>query len=280
MKKNKYSILLLLLFIMTIIACNELSDDDDNDDNDNDNDNDDNDNDDNDNNDDDSTDIVDANGITWKFIPGGEFMMGCSPNDEMCSSDEKPAHKIILSSFRMSETEITYEQYRLGTGDLGIWDPCMNCGVRSLTWYDANEFCEQVGGRLPTEAEWEYAARGGTTTRYYCGDDPFCLGDIAWFDWNGREQHPVKEKDPNQYGLYDMLGNMEEFVADYYYDDYYQESPVTNPSGPENGSNVVIRGGYYGSSENGLRVSRRDRVSGRDFICDDLVTIRCVMEVQ
>ena len=117
--------------------------------------------------------------LKWISIPGGTFQMGCSPNDDNCSSDESPVHQVTISAFEMLETEVTEGQYEAERGE----NPSYNYGagggidnpVESVDWSEAKAFCEAIGGRLPTEAEWEYAARGGTTTRYYCGDDSSCL---------------------------------------------------------------------------------------------------------
>ena len=119
-----------------------------------------------------------------------------------------------------------------------------NSPVECIDWYEAKGYCEAVDpkGRLCTEAEWEYAARGGTTTKYYCGYNTGCLYDAAWFSSNSEtHKHDVMGKDPNDYGLYDMLGNVEEWTADWWSESYYSVSPASNPVGPNSGSARVQR---------------------------------------
>jgi formylglycine-generating enzyme required for sulfatase activity len=209
--------------------------------------------------------LPDAGKLTWKEIPGSTFVMGCSPGDEDCQSDEKPQHSVSLPGFDILETEVTEGQYEAVTGSNpscsynGATGPTYP--VECVTWLQAKGFCEAVGGRLPTEAEWEYAARGGTTTRFYCGDDYACLDEIAWYYSNSgvgsaKHKQPVAEKLPNAYGLYDMLGNVLEWTADWYSETYYSESPGVAPSGPATGSLRVIRGGSWGGTS-ALRVSLR-----------------------
>jgi formylglycine-generating enzyme required for sulfatase activity len=206
---------------------------------------------------------IEALGNKWVAIPGGTFQMGCSPGDGACNDSEKPVHSVTLSSFEMLETEVTEGQYQAGLGSKpschynGASDSGMP--VECVSWFDASEFCELIGGRLPTEAEWEYAARGGKTTRYYCGSNESCLGSIAWYSLNsGDKKHPVKEKSPNDYGLYDMLGNVKEWVNDW--SGAYGADAQTDPQGPGNGSNRVGRGGSFADPSYVffLRVSTRD----------------------
>jgi formylglycine-generating enzyme required for sulfatase activity len=217
--------------------------------------------------------------LTWVAIPGGTFTMGCSPKDTECLSDEVPAHEVTLSPFEMAETEVTEDQFRAATGETPSCNFATDGGdlfpVECVTWDQARDFCEIVGGRLPTEAEWEYAARGGTKTMYYCGNNENCLHDIAWYNENsGNHKHEVGGKNPNAFGLYDMLGNVYEWTADWYDSQYYQDSPVHSPKGPHTGISRVGRGGgcafYYAF----VRVSQRSSV-GPAYTGDDL-GFRCV----
>jgi formylglycine-generating enzyme required for sulfatase activity len=200
---------------------------------------------------------IEALGNKWVAVPGGIFQMGCSAGDSACDANEGPVHQVTLSGFEMLETEITEGQYQAVIGSspssnkLGANHP-----VENINWYQAKAFCEAVGGRLPTEAEWEYAARGGTATRYYCGTDASCLAGIAWSYANsGISKQAVKGKTANAYGLYDMLGNVWEWTSDWYAT--YGAVVQTNPSGPDSGSDRVFRGGGAGDSAAYLRVSYR-----------------------
>jgi formylglycine-generating enzyme len=217
--------------------------------------------------------------LGWVAIPGGTFMMGCSPGDSACHVDEEPAHLVTLSSFEMIETEVTEEQYKAATGEEPSCDWGSGGGpdspVECIRRFDALKFCQKVGGRLPTEAEWEYAARGGTATKHYCGDDADCVGDIAWYEPNSKgHKHDVKGKLPNAYGLYDMLGNVFEWTADWYDEEYYSISPLVDPTGPHVGTVRNSRGGGFNHTYDTLRVSIRGIVEPSGSYMD--VGIRCV----
>ena len=197
-------------------------------------------------------------GMEFVWIPAGSFMMGCDPNFDTCSDDERPRHKVTLGGFYMGKTEVTQAHYVAVMGS----NPSKNKGrdfpVEQVTWYQAKEFCGKIGARLPTEAEWEYAARAGGTGKYICGDDESCLSAIAWYDANsGDRTHPVGEKRANSWGLYDMAGNVWEWVSDWYGKDYYSSSSARNPTGPSSGSFRVLRGGGFAYFAYALRVSYR-----------------------
>jgi formylglycine-generating enzyme required for sulfatase activity len=205
-------------------------------------------------------------GLVWVEVPGGCFMMGCSPGDEDCDGDEKPPHEVTVSPFEILETEVTEAQWAA----VFPGDPAPSCDsggggganspVECISWDEAKVFCEAVDpeGRLCSEAEWEYAARGGTTTKYYCGDDSSCLIDVAWHWGNsgngpGKHKQDVKGKTPNGYGLYDMLGNVWEWVEDCWHNDYDLNDDgagdwdVAYPAWTTNcsGSGRVFRGGSF-----------------------------------
>ncbi|MCZ7582643.1 MAG: formylglycine-generating enzyme family protein [Deltaproteobacteria bacterium] len=209
--------------------------------------------------------------------------MGCSPGDEDCDFDELPRHTVVLTKdFEMMTTEVTQAQFEYVMGsNPSFHTGCPRCPVEKMTHPEAKEFCELVGGRLPTEAEWEYAARAGTTSRFTCGDEPECLAEIAWFSVEQgdlTQQQEVGQLEPNAWGLYDMIGNVAEYVNDWYEKEYYstRPDPDIDPTGPpldvpcatyRNGSFFFI---YYYQF---LRVSVRDcnadeyRVSSIGFRC-------------
>jgi len=204
--------------------------------------------------------------ITMIDIPGGTFEMGCSPGDSECLDDENPRHTVTISAFKMSAYEITQGQWEALMGNNPADnDECgSNCPVELVYWNDVQDFIGELNNqtgmnyRLPTEAEWEYAARAGTTTKWYCGDDESCLDDIAWYDDNsGGQTHPVGQKEPNAWGLYDISGNVWEWCSDWYDADYYDISPSTDPQGPASTSVRVDRGGGSNSVARSCRSTHR-----------------------
>ena len=182
---------------------------------------------------------------TYVLIPAGTFQMGCTEGDKECYEDERPAHTVQISnSFWMTQTEVTVAAFEAFVKTKGI-DVQMPAGqkgsrypVNGVLWTEADAFCKWAGGRLPTEAEWEYAARGGTKTIRY-GE----LNTIAWTSANSRHTvHEVAKKQPNAYKLYDMLGNVWEWTADWYGAKYYEQSPGLDPSGPPVGDVLISKG--------------------------------------
>ena len=217
--------------------------------------------------------------ISWIVIPEGDFDKGCSPNDDACYDYEKPVHTVSISTFEMSETEITQAQYEKVMENNPSIFPCRSCPVENVKWYNAKAFCEAVGGRLLTESEWEYAARAGTTTKYYCGDDESCLDSIAWYSENSEgTTHPSGKKLANDFGLYDTLGNVWEWVEDSWSDDY-----SSNPTGElfvdENNSYKIVRGGTWGLDAVGLRVSNRDADYPDVYFLPPL-GVRCAKDIE
>ena len=191
-------------------------------------------------------------GMEFVLIPAGEFMMGSKNGDD----DEKPVHRVRISkAFYLGKYEVTQAQWQAVMGDNPSRFKGDTLPVEQVSWEDVQEFIRRLntkeGGskyRLPTEAEWEYAARAGTTTAYSFGDNPRQLGEYAWFSENsGNTTHPIGQKKSNKWGLYDMHGNVWEWVQDWYSNDAYKSSPSTavDPKGPPAGSYRVYRGGGW-----------------------------------
>ena len=206
-------------------------------------------------------------GMVW--IEGGTFMMGSNDG----GSDEKPVHQVTVNGFYMDKTEVTQAEYeRVMGNNPSSFKNCPDCPVESVSWDDAKAYCEKVGKRLPTEAEWEYAARAGSTTKYYWGNG--APDAYAWYDGNsGQKTHPVGQKQPNAWGLYDMSGNVWEWCSDWYNEDYYANSPAQDSKGPSSGTGRVLRGGSWFNLPESLRSANRvrngpdDRFINNGFRC-------------
>ncbi len=223
-------------------------------------------------------------GLKYVWIPRGTFMMGCSPGDNECWDLEKPSHQVtITKGFWIGQTEVTVGAYKRFAGATGRQmpdAPDFNSGwandtmpIVDVTWNEAHDYCTWAGGRLPTEAEWEYAARGGSTEARYGN-----LDEVAWYQGNSAGQpHEVAQKRANGFGLYDMLGNVWEWVNDWYNQNYYQNSPSQDPTGPTSGTLRVLRGGSWGPTPRVVRVSYR--VGYYPDVRSNDVGVRCVWEV-
>ena len=228
---------------------------------------------------------TDEYGITWTSIPAGTFEMGCSVDDDSCLSYENPRHTVNVSAFAIMTTEVTQAQYLLVTGENpSNHTDCENCPVESLSWFAAKDFCESVGGRLPSEAEWEYAARAGTSTKYYCGNDVSCVDDIAWHLLNSEVDdhnvtHEVALKTPNDFGLYDILGNVQEWVEDCWHDNY-DGAPDTGGvwQGGDCGARSPRGGSYINSPLSSLRASARDQYYVPGY-WERYLGLRCAMDL-
>lgn len=196
-----------------------------------------------------------VDGSILMYIPAGEFEMGNDYGD----TDERPVHTVYLDAFYMYQTEVTNAMYALCVED-GVCDPpdgtyysdpaYNDHPVVNVSWYDSEDYCRWAGGRLPTEAEWEKAARGGLVGAVFPWGNsyPVCTPGAE----NGAQYNkcdgptvPVGSFAPNGYGLYDMAGNVWEWVGDWYDEDYYANSPYENPTGPTNSFYRVWRGGSW-----------------------------------
>ena len=225
-------------------------------------------------------------GLKYVWIAPGNFMMGCSPGDNGCAAPEKPAHRVNFSKpFWIGQTEVTVAAYKRFVAAANAKMPPVspkidrgwkngNLPIVDVTWAEADQYCNWIGGKLPTEAEWEYAARGGSLLPRY-GD----LSTIAWSKENaGNQTHEVAAKTPNAFGLFDTLGNVWEWISDWYDPNYYQTSPNQNPAGPATGSEKVLRGGSWIVDSTLLRVS--DRYSIQPGARSDFFGFRCVWKPQ
>lgn len=209
--------------------------------------------------------------MTYVYIPPGSFTMGCSPGDTDCASFELPAHRVaITKGFWLGQTPVTQGAYRRVTRNNPSHFKGDNRPVDSVTWHDAIEYCRTIGGRLPTEAEWEYAARAGTAGARYGK-----LAEIAWYDGNSGDQtHEVGQKKSNAWGLYDMLGNVWQWTADWY--GKYSAAAQTDPQGPPDGKNRTLRGSFWDSNPMLVRVSMRVDVNPDES--NESHGFRCVAE--
>ena len=218
---------------------------------------------------------VDGVQFTMVYVAGGTFNMGAtSDQSAYADADENPAHSVTLSGFFIGQTEVTQE----------LWLTVMDSNpsdfygsqrpVENVTWSDCQRFISKLNSktgrhfRLPTEAEWEYAARGGKRSSHYKFAGSDYLDNVAWYydnayssyDSSDYGTHNVATKSPNELGIYDMSGNVWELCQDWYGEGYYKRSPKTNPKGPSSGSYRVRRGGSWGSNDcysNHCRVSNR-----------------------
>ena len=225
------------------------------------------------------------------LVPAGTFVMGADNE----GYDERPSHKVYVDSFYMDKYEVTQEEYQRVTGkSSSIYEPGQNMPVTGVSWNDAARYCNKKslreglepcyneknwscdfsknGYRLPTEAEWEYACKAGSSGKYCCGNDKEKLKEYAWHNSNSpvwtssqgetylqNKAHPVGLKRPNNFGLYDMHGNVWEWCNDWFHPGYYSQSPEKNPVGPRKSKYRVLRGCDWNCTPNDCRASKRAR---------------------
>ena len=211
------------------------------------------------------TETITVNGVSFKMVAveGGTFTMGAtSEQGSDAYSNESPTHSVTLSDFAIGETEVTQELWQAVMGSNPSYFSGTNLPVEDVSWNDCQTFISKLNNltgknfRLPTEAEWEYAARGGNKSKGYKYAGSHTLGDVAWYDENSSSKtHPVKQKQANELGLYDMSGNVHEWCQDLY--GSYSSSAQTNPTGPTSGSSRVYRGGSWIDYARYCRVSFR-----------------------
>jgi formylglycine-generating enzyme required for sulfatase activity len=221
-----------------------------------------------------------ATGMEFVHIPPGEFMMGCSGRQNQCDRDEIPTRRVrITKEFEAGIYEVTQAQWVSVMKSNPSHFNGPDLPVEQVSWNDVQEFLEKLNAlhdgyhyRLPTEAEWEYAARAGSTEARSGS-----LDEIAWYSLNsGSHTHPVGQKRPNAWGLYDTLGNVWEWVQDWYEPEYYKYGPDADPAGPETGQSRALRGGSWFYLPLNGRVSYRDAIQPDGGF--DAMGFRCVRE--
>ena len=211
-------------------------------------------------------------GMEFVLITAGHFWMGAADDDDTAYddetdfNDEKPRHEVTISrSFYLGKYPVTQAQWEAVMGENPSYFEGPNRPVDSVSWDDVQSFIAKLNVtegheryRLPTEAEWEYACRAGSETKSSFGDDADALGNYAWYGGNsGDKTHPVGRKLPNAWGLYDMHGNVGEWVQDWYGD--YNAGAAVDPKGPEKGEYHALRGGFWSCSAEFCRSAGRYR---------------------
>ncbi len=220
--------------------------------------------------------------IVWARIPAGTFQMGCVPTDRDCGVDESPRHAVTFTRpFDLMTTEVTVRMFGAAGMEVDaqpMWST-PDHPVVIVTWDEAQAFCRAAGGRLPTEAEWEYAARGGREGAIFpWGDQPptddVRAGHGAAFE--GDRAYPVKRFAANGFGLYDASGNVWEWTANFA--GLYQAEAATDPSGPASGRARIVRGGSFGDDARNLRLS--NRTPNQPASVNLNVGLRCARDVR
>jgi formylglycine-generating enzyme required for sulfatase activity len=189
--------------------------------------------------------------IETVYVEGGSFNMGSN-----YTKDSKPIHRVTVSSFYIGKYDVTQAQWRAVMGNNpSRFKDCDECPVEGVYWIDAQQFIARLNQktgkhyRLPTEAEWEYAARGGNKSNGYTYSGSNGLASVAWYtDNSGHKTHPVGQKQANELGIYDMTGNVPQWCQDWYDKDYYANSPAENPQGPSfinTNAGCLFRGSHW-----------------------------------
>jgi len=205
------------------------------------------------------------------FIKGGCFILG----NNFAQVDESPEHEVCIDDFYLDKYEVTQDRWEKVMGFNPSKFIGLNRPVEQVTFYDVQEFADNTGCRIPTEAEWEYAARGHADARYFWGN--MMNEEYAWFEDNSNGQtHIVGQKKPNQFGAYDMMGNVWEWVADWY-DAAYPRGKQLNPTGVAKGDFKVVRGGAFDSSAGGLRITNRTWLHPKNKVFPKVTTFGQIM---
>ena len=230
---------------------------------------------------------VNGKSFNMVYVQGGTFMMGATKEQEGAWDNEKPCHKVTLDSYLIGETEVTQELWEAVMGKNPVFFYKSGKGaVHSVSWEDCQTFINLLNAktgkkfRLPTEAEWEFAARGGLNSRGYLYSGGNIPDNIGWYEVSkskNKKCHVAKKK-PNELGIYDMSGNVYEWCLDNFQEDYYSISPERNPVCKNNSVFYVIRGGYWNSSPDACRVAKRSNWPGND--APNLIGLRLVLPIE
>ena len=212
------------------------------------------------------------------WVEGGTFRMGATSEQGSEAYDrEKPVHSVTLSGYYIGKTEVTQALWKAVMGSNPSYFKGADLPVENVSWDDCQEFIRKLNAltgqnfRLPTEAEWEFACRGGNNSRGYKYSGSNYIDNVAWYDGNsGYEPHPVATKSPNELGIYDMSGNVWEWCSDWYGD--YSSGAQTNPKGSYDGSSRVNRGGSWSINARICRSSYRFNYS--PDLCDYVLGLR------
>ena len=213
---------------------------------------------------------INSLGMEFVLVPAGSFLMGGNKLFETAEKDEMPQHRVTISKpFYLGIHEVTQAQWVAVMGENPSKFKGRQRPVEQVSWDEVQKFIGKLNAqeghkryRLPSEAEWEYAARAGTGGTYFFGDDEDELGLYAWYEDNAAgKTHHVAGKKPNPWGMYDMHGNVWEWVQDWYAQDYYQGSPANDPAGPSAGEYRVLRGGSWSNGAEFCRVADRGIIS-------------------
>ena len=228
--------------------------------------------------------IIGKDGAEMVLIPAGEFQMGSNDDED----DEKPVHTVYLDDFYMDKYEVTNALYKKFIDSTGYKESSSlyesrfsapNQPVVGVSWDDTKAYAKWAGKRLPSEAEWEKAARGGLVGKKYPWGNTITHDDANYSGIGGKDRWEytslVGSFAPNGYGLYDMAGNVWEWCADWYDSEYYAKSPKSNPIGPSSGTSCVLRGGGWHDNTNSLRVASRFNFPDPTITTQD-IGFRCV----
>lgn len=231
------------------------------------------------------------NAIEMVYVQGGTFIMGCTSEQNDCAEEERPAHEVVINDFLIGKYEVTQAQWHEVMRTNENLSGCNDCPMVNISWDGLLKFLRKLNSRtgkkyrLPTEAEWEYAARGGRLSTLlngenifqYAGD--FNIEEVAWYSQNSNyKAHSVGQKKANELGIYDMSGNVWEWCNDRYSIDYYKQSPKKSPKGPSSWKDRVLRGGSWKNYSWSCRVASRHSENPKVF--NNTIGFRLALDVE